>query len=99
MALVPNSKPAKSLPESIPISEETRAIIKRVTDENYYYSHELPDELDLSYCKDLVDVSALGNVRKLCLIGCKSIKDVSALGNVEELYLNCCTGITDVSAI
>ena len=55
MALVPNSKPAKSLPESIPISSTTQAIIKRHTGKYYEMSHELPYELNLSWYRDLVD--------------------------------------------
>ena len=99
MSLIPNSKPAKSLSESIPISEETRAIIKERTGRDYYFSHELPITLDLSDCTNLVDVSTLGNVKILYLKNCKSIKDVSALGNVQVLDLSFCTGITDVSAL
>ena len=95
----PKSSPSKSIPESIPISKETQAILKRVTGLDYFFSHELPEKLDLSYCRDLVDVSALGGVKKLYLNGCIGVTDVSALGGVRVLYLSYCTGITDYSAV
>ena len=89
-------------PTSSSISLETRAIIKRKTrkpgkqGKDYKLAEDLPSYLDLSYCEDLVDVSALGNVETLILEGCTSVVDVSALGGVQTLFLTGCTGITDV---
>jgi len=51
--------PAKGVESLHPISDETRAIIKRKTGEDYQYAYQLPGLLDLSDCQDLVDVSAL----------------------------------------
>jgi len=90
---------AKSIESLHPISEETKAIILKKTGKYYQYAHQLPKSLNLSYCRDLVDVSALGGVRMLFLDECIGITDVSALGNVKKLYLRWCTGITDVSAL
>ena len=55
--------------------------------------------LDLKKCKNIIDVSALGNVYALSLSGCQNITDVSELGNVHTLNLTCCDNITDVSAL
>jgi len=57
------STPAKSVVSVVPISEETRAIIQRRTGKQCLTSVELPAELDLSDCEDLVDVGALGGVK------------------------------------
>lgn len=57
--------PSKSIPENI--SGETQAIIERRTGKRYIDPKDLPSELDLSHCKDLVDVSDLGGVQKLNL--------------------------------
>ena len=43
--------------------------------------------LDLSYCENITDVSALGNVHTLNLSCCNKITDVSALKNVYTLTL------------
>mmetsp|Transcript_14895 Transcript_14895/g.44616 ORF Transcript_14895/g.44616 Transcript_14895/m.44616 type:complete len:128 (+) Transcript_14895:62-445(+) len=52
--------PAKSVPLVVPISEATRARIRRKTGKEYLTSADLPASLDLSHCYGLVDVSALG---------------------------------------
>ena len=44
--------------------------------------------LDLKRCQSLVDVSALGGVKKLDLSKCTSLVDVSALGGVTKLDLS-----------
>ena len=54
--------------------------------------------LNLSECKKITDVSALGNVHNLNLSDCNNIIDVSALGNVHTLDLSGCK-ITDISAL
>ena len=43
--------------------------------------------LDLSNCKNIIDVSILGNVHTLNLKDCINILDVSELGNVNNLNL------------
>ena len=43
--------------------------------------------LDLSYCDQVADVSALGQVHTLNLSYCRTIADVSALDQVVELTL------------
>ena len=88
--------PSKSVP---PISQATRAIIKRVTGIDYEKAEDLPSDLSLSMCEDLVDVSDLGGVECLVLTGCTGVVDVSALGTVQHLDLRGCTGITDFSAV
>jgi len=55
--------------------------------------------LNLSYCKNITDVSLLKNVTNLNLTCCKGITDVSALGGVHTLNLSECDGVTDVSAL
>ena len=55
--------------------------------------------LNLSGCKNITDVSALGHVYDLNLNGCNKITDVSALGHVHTLKLRWCNKITDVSAL
>ena len=50
-------------------------------------------------CKQIVDVSILGNVHTLNLSNCAGITDVSNLGNVHTLDLSSCYGITDVSML
>lgn len=54
--------------------------------------------LDLNNCKDVTDVSALGNVHTLDLHNCKNITDVSALNKVYKLNLSN-TKVADVSAL
>jgi len=54
--------------------------------------------LRLRGCYLLVDMSALGRVRKINLACCYGVVDVSALGQVEELDLFGCAGIKDYSA-
>ena len=54
--------------------------------------------LNLNGCKNITDVSTLGNVHTLDLSYCE-ITDVSALGNVHTLNLRYCENITDVSAL
>eukprot|EP00013_Stygamoeba_regulata_P029591 CAMPEP_0177649794 /NCGR_PEP_ID=MMETSP0447-20121125/11586_1 /TAXON_ID=0 /ORGANISM="Stygamoeba regulata, Strain BSH-02190019" /LENGTH=73 /DNA_ID=CAMNT_0019152595 /DNA_START=1006 /DNA_END=1224 /DNA_ORIENTATION=+ len=61
--LQPRRTPAKSVESVVPISAETRAILKRQTGREYLTSADLPAELDLTACNDLVDVSALGQVK------------------------------------
>eukprot|EP00007_Cunea_sp_BSH-02190019_P010227 CAMPEP_0174241134 /NCGR_PEP_ID=MMETSP0417-20130205/21945_1 /TAXON_ID=242541 /ORGANISM="Mayorella sp, Strain BSH-02190019" /LENGTH=89 /DNA_ID=CAMNT_0015320333 /DNA_START=129 /DNA_END=394 /DNA_ORIENTATION=- len=75
----PRRTPAKTVDSVVPISAETRAILKRQTDHEYLTSADLPDELSLVDCLDLVDVSAFGTVHTLNLSGCTGIVDVSAL--------------------
>ena len=77
--------PSKSVPPDL--SPGTRAIIERKTGVDYKDHKDLPSKLNLSYCKDLVDVSALGGVQHLDLSWCASVVDVSALGGVERLNL------------
>jgi len=91
--------PAKGVESLHPISDATRAIIKRRTGKNYQFAYQLPQRLNLSYCQELVDVSALGGVKYLELRGCTGITDVSALGGVQILSLSECIGIKDVSAL
>ena len=55
--------------------------------------------LNLSWCSNITDVSALGGVHTLNLSGCINVTDVSALGGVHTLDLSRCTNITDVSAL
>ena len=55
--------------------------------------------LDLSECRNITDVSALGGVHTLNLRGCWHITDVSALGGVHTLTLRDCHNIPDVSAL
>ena len=53
--------------------------------------------LDLSYCSEITDVSALGNVHTLKLNGCNKIIDFSALINVYSLEVERCNrDIVDV---
>jgi hypothetical protein len=54
---------------------------------------------DLSYCRGVTDVSALGGVHTLNLRGCSGVTDVSALGGVHTLDLSHCANVTDVSAL
>ena len=54
--------------------------------------------LDLSECRNITDVSALGGVHTLTLTNC-GITDVSTLGGVDTLNLFGCRDITDVSAL
>ena len=44
--------------------------------------------LDLSYSKNISNVSELGNVHTLDLSCCCNITDISALGNVHTLILH-----------
>jgi hypothetical protein len=55
--------------------------------------------LDLKYCHNITDVSALGNVHTLYLRYCNNITDLSALGKVHTLDLNNCEKIKDLSAL
>jgi len=55
--------------------------------------------VDFCWCKQITDVSMLGNVHTLILYACKQITDVSMLVNVNTLNLNWCNGITDVSML
>jgi len=96
---LPRRTPAKSVVSVVPISAVTRAILRRETGRDYLTSADLPADLDLSFCEDLVDVSALGTVHTLELRSCTGIVDVSALGTVHTLDLSFCTGIVDVSAL
>ena len=57
------------------------------------------ENLDLSNCHNITDVSLLGNVHTLNLSDCNKITDVSALGNVHTLDLSYCHNIIDVSAL
>jgi len=54
--------------------------------------------LNLSGCRNVVDVSALGGVHTLNLSGC-NISDVRALGGVNTLTLCGCDNVVDVSAL
>jgi hypothetical protein len=55
--------------------------------------------LDLSFCDNITDVSALGNIYKLDLSHCDNITDVSLLGSIHTLDLSYCKNIKDVSAL
>jgi hypothetical protein len=46
--------------------------------------------LNLTRCRNVVDVSALGGVHTLSLNCCENVTDVSALGGVNILHLNGC---------
>jgi hypothetical protein len=48
---------------------------------------------------EIIDVSRLGNVKKLDLSHCLEVVDVSALGHVRELNLSHCSKITDFSRL
>mmetsp|Transcript_4616 Transcript_4616/g.11398 ORF Transcript_4616/g.11398 Transcript_4616/m.11398 type:complete len:104 (-) Transcript_4616:134-445(-) len=80
----PRTTPAKSVPTVLAISEETRAIIKHKTGEDYPTSADLPTSLDLSHCESLVDVSALGGVKQLYLFGCTGVNDYGAVPNAKH---------------
>lgn len=54
--------------------------------------------LDLCKCKNIMDVTALGNVNKLCL-SFTNIVDVSGLCNVYNLDITNCKSIIDVSGL
>jgi hypothetical protein len=49
--------------------------------------------LDLSRCKHITDVSALGGVQVLDISRCFGVTDVSALGKVRTLNLEGCNQI------
>jgi hypothetical protein len=55
--------------------------------------------LNLSYCKNITNVSVLGNVYDLDLSYCNNITDVCAFENVHlpKLYLSSYENITDNS--
>jgi hypothetical protein len=53
--------------------------------------------LDLSWCDDLSDVSALGGVHILNSEGCVSVVDFGALGHVHTLNIRECENVTDFS--
>ena len=55
--------------------------------------------LDLSDCRKISNVRALGEVHTLTLSSCHKIRDVSALGGVHTLNLSYCDNITVVSAL
>jgi len=55
--------------------------------------------LNLSSCRNVVDVSALGGVHTLNLSGCRNVIVVSALGGVHTLTLCVCDNVVDVSAL
>ena len=69
----------------------------RVLSSIKYPSNQL--SLDLSYCDNVSDVSALGGVHTLDLRCCDNVTDVSALGKVHTLNLSCCDNVSDVSAL
>ena len=54
--------------------------------------------LNLTLCKNITDVSILGNVHTLNLRNC-DITDVSNLGNIHTLDLSRCYNIIDVSML
>ncbi|PIN93841.1 hypothetical protein COU54_01295 [Candidatus Pacearchaeota archaeon CG10_big_fil_rev_8_21_14_0_10_31_24] len=98
MSLV-RKNPAKSVESLHPISDETRAIILRETGKDCQYAYQLPERLVLYDCPDLIDASALGDVKELYLTGCTNVTDVSMLGGVQYLSLWGCTKVTDVSML
>jgi len=55
--------------------------------------------LHLTFCPELVDVSALSAVQHLDLTGCEALENVSPLGKVHWLCLARCPKVTDVSAL
>ena len=69
------------------------AVKRRVKDTSTQLS------LNLSWCDDITDVSALGGIHTLHLSRCSNVTDVSALGGVHTLDLSRCDNIKDVSAL
>ncbi|POM59978.1 hypothetical protein PHPALM_31216 [Phytophthora palmivora] len=55
------------------------------------------DELDLSYCNFLEDVSFLGDSKHLNV--CRGVSDVSPLSHVRHVSLRNCPEVTNVSAL
>lgn len=55
--------------------------------------------LNLSYCDEISDVSALGHVNSLNLSECRNVIDVSDLGSLHFLNLSHCNNVSDVSAL
>jgi hypothetical protein len=51
--------------------------------------------LNLSYCDNVSDVSALGHVHTLNLRECPNVSDVSALSDVHTLSLSWCSNVLD----
>ena len=56
-------------------------------------------EIDLSYCHNIVDVSALRGARIVNLAFCSGVADVSMLGDLHTLDIAFCTRVTDVSML
>ena len=59
--------PAKSIPLTVVISEETQAILKEISNRDYKTSDDLPRKFRLTYTSRLKDVSAFGNIVELDL--------------------------------
>jgi hypothetical protein len=65
---------------------------------NYHLLDKL-NQVSISHCISIIDVTCFQNIPSLRLIYCPNISDVSSLGKVHELDLTCCSGIRDVSAL
>lgn len=55
--------------------------------------------LDLSNCKEIIDVSIVGRVNNLSLRGCSKVVNGIYLGNVDTLDITNCYDIDDKSAL
>ena len=56
-------------------------------------------ELDLSCCERLNEVSNLGGIKTLNLNCCYEVRDISSLGKVEFLNIVGCENISDISCL
>ena len=56
-------------------------------------------EVNLSFCHRLNDVSTLEGIKKLNLLGCSEVRDISSLGKVEDLDILFCHNISDISCL
>jgi hypothetical protein len=87
------------------LKRELLYLNKRESSDYYFGRYEynpyksIIHTLNLSCCKGITDVSALGAVHTLNLGYCRNITDVSALGAVHDLNLRFCDNITDVSSL
>jgi hypothetical protein len=61
------------------------------------FSVNFMKEIKLVNCRNLVDVSALKNVRNVCIEECNNIIDFGNLSEALTLTISDCVGLTDVS--
>tara|TARA_R110002049_G_scaffold28977_1_gene98611 strand:- start:4395 stop:5036 length:642 start_codon:yes stop_codon:yes gene_type:complete len=66
-------------------------------DDVQYFRHV--QELRLSYCLNLIDVSSLRNITRIMIRECPLITDVSSLQNVQYLTLWHCQNVSDISML